>query len=143
MILRFLLCIACVTCFGCMKMSSSEDVAEVKSPEERPKPGLKTTDEIGEFDPDAEQELVDSQVKVTNPITGPLEAYEPLKLQVSELAINQAVELFRATEGRYPKNYEEFMARVIRANSIRLPQPAAGTRYEYDVDNHRLVLVRE
>ena len=128
---------------GCMKIdSSAEDATEIEA-EQKPKPGLRTTDEIGEFDPAAENNLADTEVKVTNPITGPLEAYGPLRLQVAELGIQQAVEMFRATEGRYPKNHDEFMQRVIKANKIRLPEPNAGQRYQYDVENHKLVVVQD
>lgn len=127
---------------GCMKVDSTQDVTAEK-PQNKPKPGLKTTDEIGEFDPAADQTLVDSKVKVSNPITAPLEAYGPLKVQVAELGIQQAVEMFRATEGRYPKDHDEFMQKVIKANRIRLPQPNSGQRYQYDVENHKLVVVQE
>lgn len=104
---------------------------------------MKSTDDIGEFKPQEGRQVVDSDVVMTNPITGPLEAYEPLKQQISELAITQAVQLFHATEGRYPKDHEEFMTRVIRQNGIRLPELSPGKRYEYDVQNHCLMVVLE
>lgn len=102
---------------------------------------IKSTDDIGEFNPEEDQQVVDSKVVITNPITGPLEAYEPLKQQISELAITQAVQLFHATEGRYPKDHDEFMTRVIQQNQIRLPQLSPNKRYEYDVQNHCLMVV--
>lgn len=87
--------------------------------------------------------MVDSKVKVSNPITGALEAYEPLKQQVAGLGIDHAVRLFQATEGRYPKDHEEFMTRVIKQNNIRLPQLSTGKSYKYDVENHKLVVVEQ
>ncbi|MEZ6130268.1 MAG: hypothetical protein R3C59_16405 [Planctomycetaceae bacterium] len=104
---------------------------------------VKTTDDIGEFKAQDGKQVVDSKVKITNPITGPLEAYEPLKQQISELAITQAVQLFHATEGRYPKDYDEFMTRVIKQNNIRLPVLSPGKHYEYDVAEHCLMVVTD
>lgn len=104
---------------------------------------LKTTDDIGEFDPAAGKETVDSKVKVSNPITAPLEAYGPMKQQIAELGITHAVRIFHAMEGRYPKDHEEFMTKVIRQNNIRLPSLGPGKRYEYDVANHELLVVRD
>jgi len=103
---------------------------------------VKTTDDIGEFKADDGKAVVDSKVKITNPVTGALEAYEPLKQQISELAITQAVQLFQATEGRYPKDHDEFMTKVIKQNSIRLPALPKGRKYEYDVENHALMVVK-
>ena len=103
----------------------------------------KTTDEIGEFIPDDGKHVVDSKVKITNPITGALEAYQPLKEQIAGLGIDHAINLFQATEGRYPKDHDEFMTRIIKENQIRLPVLSPGKAYEYDVANHKLVIVTE
>ena len=101
------------------------------------------TSDIGEYDPDANKEIVDSSVNVTNPVTYALEARESALEQVAELPVMQGVNLFYATEGRYPKDHDEFMTRVIKANNIRLPVLAKGKRYEYDVENHKLMIVWE
>jgi len=103
----------------------------------------KTTDDIGEFDPAAGNEVVAPDVKITNPITGPLEAYQPLKQKIAGMNIDYAVRMFHALEGRYPKDYDEFMTRVIRENNMRLPSLPSGLKYQYDVENHKLVVVRE
>ena len=58
------------------------------------------------------------------------------------MTVNQAVEMFRATEGRYPKDYQEFKSKVIEAKQIRLPVPGEGLEYQYDVQNHSLVVVK-
>lgn len=108
------------------------------------KKGPQTTDQIGEFDPEAGQEIVDSTVRVSgNPLTYALEARESALEQVAELPVMQGINLFHAMEGRYPKDHEEFMTKVIRANNIRLPRLAKGKRYQYDVQNHKLVIVQD
>lgn len=125
---------------GCVDQQAQDATAKPNEPGELARP--KTTDEIGEFDPAADNEIVDTDVKISNPITGALEAYGPLKQQISGMAVTQAVEMFRATEGRYPKTYDEFISKVVEANRIRLPVPGNGLQYQYDVQNHSLVVVR-
>ena len=133
-----LILVVCIT--GCVDQQSQDSKAKSDGPGKLAKP--KMTDEIGEFDPTAENEIVDTEVKISNPITGALEAYGPLKQQISGMAVTQAIEMFRATEGRYPKSYEEFMNKVVTEKGIRLPVPGKGLEYQYDVQNHSLVVVR-
>ncbi|MDA1230541.1 MAG: hypothetical protein O2856_07195, partial [Planctomycetota bacterium] len=100
------------------------------------------TDKIGEFDPNAGKQVVKPEVKITNPITGPLEAYGPIVQKVAALGIEHAVNLFNASEGRYPNSYEEFMTRIIKENRIQLPTLPPGLEYQYDVENHKLVVIQ-
>lgn len=108
-----------------------------------PKPkviGAKTQD-IGKFDPQAKAEVSDSKVRVNDPVLGPLQAYGPMVEQISTLAIQDAVNKFYALEGRYPKNYEEFMARIIKENNIQLPVLPFGKKYQYNEETHALVII--
>lgn len=126
----------CFAFFGCGDLtapSSKQGNAEKKP---------KTTQDIGEFIAGAGKDVVPNKVQITNPITGPLEALQPLKQQISALGIQHAVDLFQASEGRYPANLDEFMTRIIKENQIRLPSLPEGLAYEYDVANHQLVVVR-
>ena len=93
-------------------------------------------------DPNAGDQVVKPEVKITNPITGPLEAYQPLVQQIAALGIEHAVNLFNASEGRYPNSYDEFMTRIIKENQIRLPVLTPGLEYQYDVENHKLLVIR-
>jgi hypothetical protein len=122
--------ICLVPLMGCMESQPSSG------------PRQKTTDKIGEFDPDAANKVVKPDVKITNPITGPLEAYQPLIQQVAALGIEHAVNLFNASEGRYPNSYDEFMTRIIIENNIRLPVLPPGLEYQYDVENHKLLVIQ-
>ncbi|MBI1344699.1 hypothetical protein GC163_00270 [bacterium] len=101
----------------------------------------KKTQDIGEFDPNAGAAVSDSKVEVTNPITGPLEAYGPMVERISKTHVEHALNLFNATEGRYPESYDEFMEKIIKANNIQLPVLPGGKKYQYDVPNHQLVVV--
>lgn len=102
----------------------------------------KETQEIGEFDPDAGRNVSDSKIRATNPLTGPLEALGPMMEKVSKLGTDHAVALYHAEHGEYPKTHEEFMQKIIKANNMRLPVLPAGAEYQYDVANHKLVVVK-
>lgn len=103
----------------------------------------RTTDQVGEFNAADGREIVSADVNITNPLTGALEAYQPLKQQIAGLGVDHAVNLFYATEGRYPKDHAEFMQRIIQENQLRLPALPQGLSYQYDVQNHKLVVVRD
>ena len=119
------------------------DLVEPHASESKQSARLKSTDNIGEFKAEDGKQTVSSKVKISNPITGALEAYEPTKQKIGELQIQHSVDIFNAMEGRYPKDHEEFMTKVIKANNIRLPKLGPGKQYQYDVENHALMVVTE
>jgi hypothetical protein len=119
------------------------DLVEPRTSQPKQTAKLKTTDDIGEFKPEDGKQTVSSKVRISNPLTGALEAYEPTKQKIGELQIQHSVDIFNAIEGRYPKNHKEFMTKVIQANNIRLPQLGPGKKYQYDVENHALMVVTE
>ncbi len=138
------LCLA--SAVGCGTSASKPPEPPPAAPAPGPVFG-RTTQNIGEFDPNARQEVSDSKVKVnqadpTSIVTAPLQAYRPMVEQSAKIAITHALSLFNATEGRYPTSYEEFMEKIIKANNIRLPVLPEGYIYKYDVENHELVVVR-
>lgn len=106
----------------------------------------KTTQEIGKFDPNAKNQKVQADrpnVKVTNVVTGGLEAYGPIMSQISKLGVDHAMQLFKAENDRFPKDYDEFMAEIIKKNNIQLPVLPGGAKYKYDETEHKLVVVSE
>ena len=103
----------------------------------------KKTQEIGKFDPNADQKISDSKVKVDDPVLGSLQAYGPMLEQISKTHIDHAVRLFHALEGRYPRDYDEFMTEIIKKNDIELPVLPGKLTYEYDEENHKLVVVEK
>jgi len=98
--------------------------------------------EIRQFDPAAGKRVVDPERPVTDPITGPLVVLQNAREKIPQLAIQHAVNLFQAAEGRYPASFEEFMSRIIQENRINLPQLPQGLNWEYDVDAHQLLVVQ-
>jgi hypothetical protein len=101
----------------------------------------KTTQDITEFDPTAKAEVSDGKVRITNPVTGPLEAYGPALEQISQIQIVPALRLFEAENGRFPTSYDEFMEKIVKANNIRLPVLPGGKSYQYDVKEAKLVVI--
>lgn len=131
---RILMCFcALLLATGCAD-STQTSPPVVKKPQE---PG-----KVTEFDPNSGAVEVDHKQKITDPITGPLAALQNAKIDIPQLAIQHALDLFNAAEGRYPNSFEEFMTRVIKENQIRLPQLPQGMEFQYDVQNHKLLIVK-
>jgi len=101
----------------------------------------KKTQEVGQFDPNANAKVSNSKIEVSDPITAPTSAYGPMLERISKSHIEHAVNLFQATEGHYPKDHDEFMTQIIKANNIQLPVLPGGKLYQYDVENHKLVVI--
>jgi len=116
-----------------------------KQVQKKPNEGIigKKTDDIKEFDPNAAKQVVsDSKVKVDDPVLYAMQAYGPMIEQISTMYIDHAIDLFHASEDRYPKDYNEFMTRIIKENQIKLPVLPGGAKYAYDVEKHKLRIVK-
>jgi hypothetical protein len=59
----------------------------------------------------------------------------------SQLLIDQAMDLFRAANDRFPKDYDEFMAEIIKAGNISLPKLPPHQEYGYDEKEHKLIIL--
>jgi hypothetical protein len=104
----------------------------------------KTTQDIRQFDANKQNQVVsDQKIHATDPITGPLSAYGPMMERISSIEITSALNLFHAENDRYPKDLDEFMEKIVKANNIRLPVLPYKGRYEYDVEKHELMIVRD
>lgn len=115
-----------------------------KKPEEE-KQGIirKTTQDVGRFDPNAQDQVIgDQKINATDPLSAPLSAYGPAVENIAKTTIKAAIETFNASEGRYPKDYDEFMERIIKGQNIQLPVLPYKGRYMYDETNRELVVIR-
>ncbi len=132
------LCLVVLT-GGCMKSTAD------KSEDGESKSGIigKETQDIGEFDPNANANVSDGKMKTPHPLNplGAMNAYGPLVEKLAGLNIDHALSLYQAEHGRYPKTHKEFMDKVIKRNGIKLPKLPGGAQYQYDVANHKLVVV--
>lgn len=126
-----------LTLAGCGDLTNSPN-----KPVDRGIIGQKTQD-IGEYDATAGRELSSGKIeKFEGPVLGPLQAYGPILEEISKLAIDNQLALFNAEHGRFPKDHEEFMEEIIRKYNIELPVLPAKHKYQYDVENHKLVVVK-
>lgn len=74
-------------------------------------------------------------------ITVPISTYFFAKEKtVFDMQIPQAMNLYHASEGRYPESEQEFMDKIIKANMIVLPELKDGDSYFYDVPSHTLMI---
>lgn len=101
----------------------------------------KTTQDVGKFDPTAGNVVSDSKVHATTPGLSGLQAYGPMMEQISKIQIVPLVNVFYTENERYPKDYDEFMEKIIKANNIKLPVLPGGKKYQYDEAKHELVVV--
>ena len=63
--------------------------------------------------------------------------------QTSVTNIKHAMDLYHAeNDGKYPKDYPEFMEQIIRKNNIALPTLPYYQEYAYDAPNHKLIILR-
>jgi hypothetical protein len=104
----------------------------------------KTTQDIRQFDANKQNQTVsDQKIRATDPITAPLSAYGPMMERISTIEITSALNVFQAENDRYPKDLDEFMEKIVKANNIRLPVLPYKGRYEYNVEKHELMIVRD
>jgi hypothetical protein len=132
-LLALFLTVACGGCWNALEKQVQKDPKSIIG---------KTTQEVGEFDPKKKQVVSDSKAKADDPLLYGAQMYGPMVEKTAKLGIEHALNLFNATEGRYPKDHDEFMQRIIKENNIRLPVLPHKAKYEYDVENHQLVVVK-
>ena len=101
----------------------------------------KKTQEIGEFEADGDAQVADLQVKPSANPYASAGAYGYAVSEISKQTVQRALQFFQAEHGRFPKDHEEFMTRIIEQNNIQLPVLPGKRRYQYDVENHELVVV--
>jgi len=85
--------------------------------------------------------VVTPKITSNDPITLPANAYVTIVGQTSILHIQHALDLYYGETGRYPRNYTEFMATIVRPNNIALPMLPHYQKYGYDEKEHTLVIL--
>ena len=101
----------------------------------------KKTQEIGEFDAKGEAQVADLQVKPSANPYASVGAYGFAVSEISKQAVQRHLQFFQAEHGRFPKDHDEFMTEIIEKYNIELPVLPGKRRYQYDVENHELVVV--
>ena len=80
----------------------------------------------------------DNKITAKDYITLQGNAYVSIIGQTSVMMIDHAMDLYKAEHDRYPKDYDEFMTDIIKANNIALPQLPSYQEYGYDEREHKL-----
>jgi hypothetical protein len=122
---------------------ASSKNAVAHGPAAPPKPEFivgKRTQEIVKIGPALPKGEKVSENKITakDYITLQGNAYVTIIGKTSVMMIDQAVNLYKAEHDRYPKDHEEFMADIIKANNISLPKLPYYQKYGYDAEEHKL-----
>jgi len=68
-------------------------------------------------------------------------AYVTIIGRTSILNIQHAMDLYHATNDRYPKDLDEFMNEIIKPNNIALPKLPPYQAYGYDEKEHKLIIL--
>ena len=115
-----------------------------QSEEVKPRPILgRTTQDIRDAQTELEKgaEKVDTKITGNDYISVVGNAYTSIVGRTEILQIKHSVDLFYAEKGRYPKDRDEFMKEIIKANGIRLALLPAYQEYGYDSNTHDLVIL--
>jgi hypothetical protein len=126
------LILACMVVVGCeTKESASPPATPLESP---PPAAVKAGVGVGQ-----QGRSLDGDTGVQQMISAPVSAFFKAKERIAfDVQVPHAVNLFRATEGRLPKNHEEFMEKIIQANQIPLPKLPEGMIYRFHPDSGEL-----
>jgi len=74
-------------------------------------------------------------------ITTPLSVYFRAQERITfNIEIPHAMKLYKATNGRYPKDMEEFTRAILQPARIQLPELPQGHRYVYDAEKGELLV---
>jgi hypothetical protein len=111
----------------------------------KPRPILnQRTQDIRNARPELQQggaQVGSTKIVARDPITLSGNAYVSIVGRSAVLNIQHAVDLFQAENGRYPKDYNEFMEEIIKKNNIALPQLPPYQDYGYDEKEHKLIIL--
>ena len=83
----------------------------------------------------------ETRIVARDPITLQGNAYVVAIGQLAIGQIKQAVDLYQAENGRYPRDLNEFMEEIIKKNNIALPRLPHYQEYAYDANQHGLIII--
>ena len=85
--------------------------------------------------------VASTKIVARDPITVHGNAYVSSIGRISQLAIDDALNKYHALNDRYPKDLDEFMSEIIKANGISLPKLPPYQDYAYDEKEHKLIII--
>lgn len=129
---RFLCCtfsiVCCVMLAGCEPMPTATNTPAPAA--QTPAESVKAQVGVG-----AKGRSLDGETGVGKMVSAPVSAFFAVKERVAfDIQVPQALSLFRASEGRFPKSHQEFMEKIVKANQIKLPELPAGMVYRFNTE---------
>ena len=85
--------------------------------------------------------VASQKIVAKDPITVQGNAYVAIVGRTSVLSIQHSMDLYHATNDRYPKDLDEFMTEIIKPNGVALPQLPPYQKYAYDDKEHKLIVL--
>ncbi len=85
--------------------------------------------------------VASTKIVAKDPFTLAGNAYVSIIGRTSQLKIEHALNLFHGANDRYPKDFDEFMTEIIKANNILLPKLPLYQEYGYDEKEHKLIII--
>jgi hypothetical protein len=142
----------CLVLAGCEEKmrSKKKAAATTPPPSQAPAPATddgfivgKRTQDVRNAGPEIQNgaQVATQTITARDPITLQGNAYVTMIGKTSILQIDHAMNLYKATNDRYPKDYDEFMAEIIKANNIALPKLPPYQKYGYNEEEHKLVVL--
>jgi hypothetical protein len=132
---------------GCEEERNVGGTPKAKTPAEAPKLEFivgKRTQEIKNAATELKKgdaRVATTKITAKDPITLQGNAYVTIIGRTSIMQIEYAIKMYQAANDRYPKDYDEFMNEIIKANNIALPKLPYYQKYGYDEKEHKLVVL--
>jgi len=86
-------------------------------------------------------QVASTRIVAKDPFTLQGNAYVSIVGRASMLNMQHAIDLFKAENDRFPKDYNEFMDVIIKANNIGLPTLPYYQEYAYNDKDHKLIII--
>lgn len=147
-----LVSIAVAFCSGCDEPSGGSAAAPSprKATSAPPPPPPMPGEEPEEEEPEEEYDRQVAEVGVGKKgrgygggvVTEPIRAMFRTEQRLQLMNMDQAMKMYKAEKGYLPKTHDVFMDKIIKANSIELPELPEGERYIYDPEKGELMVER-
>lgn len=86
-------------------------------------------------------QIAPTKIQAKDPITLPGNAYVTIVGRTAMMQIEHAMNLYKATNDRFPKDFAEFKTEIIQANNLALPKLPYYQEYSYDEKEHKLIVL--
>jgi hypothetical protein len=105
----------------------------------------KTTQNVMELAEAVKQGGVPAETSITGQGMGmAAEAFRTTNGKMAVMAVEKTMQLYQAEHDRKPKDYAEFMARIIqpgKPDGLQLPMLPYYQEYAYDPENHQVIVM--